>query len=204
MKKRLAGLVLLVCVFTLLGVACGSTQSTEADDFAVDTPAAEILAAVKASDWVVIEDSRVSSGEARMHAFYDACMRGEVGKVKIATYYTLDADRVSAELYAQEKDSYPRIFLTELTFDGTEYHVSTRYSIEAEPETVATYPNLVRMQGEAPTADALYDRYDRYVLADNAALTMAEIERAMFSSVAPLGEHKIGRWHMVYTNLIGN
>lgn len=200
MKKHLS---LLLCLLLALCLcACGGAESPRSDDFSVDVPAEEILAAVKEGGWVVTENSRVSAGEEIMHAFYDACMRGETGSVSIAEYYTLDPERVSAEIYAQEKDSYPRIFLTELSFDGKEYRVTTRWSVEAEPETDARYPYLLHFAGDAPVPYALYDRYDRYVLAENAELTMEKINRAMVSSVA-LPDGDTGRYNIVYTNFLG-
>lgn len=200
MKKYLFVLLCLLLAFGLC--ACGGAEYPRGDDFSVDQPADEILTSVKEGGWVVTENSRVSAGEEIMHAFYEACMRGESGSVSIAAYYTLDPERVSAELYAQEKDSYPRIFLTELLFDGKEYHVTTRWSVEAEPETDARYPYLLHLEGDAPVPYALYDRYDRYVLAENAELTMEKIERAMVSSVL-LPDGGTGRYDIVYSNLIG-
>ena len=200
MKKYLFVLLCLLLAFGLC--ACGGAEYPKSDDFSVDIPADEILTAVKDGGWVVTENSRVSTGEEIMHAFYDACMRGESGSVSIAAYYTLDPERVSAELYAQEKDSYPRIFLTELSFDGEEYRVVTRCSIEAEPETDARYPYLLHLEGDAPVPYALYDRYDRYVLAENAEVTMEKIDREILSSVL-LPDGGIGRYDIVYSNLIG-
>ena len=200
MKKYLFVWLCLLLAFGLC--ACNGAESPRSNDFSVDIPADEILTAVKEGGWVVTENSRMSAGEEIMHAFYDACMRGESGSVSIAEYYTLDPIRVSAELYAQEKDSYPRIFLTELSFDGEEYHVVTRWSVEAEPEIDARYPYLLHFAGDAPVPYALYDRYDRYVLAENAELTMEKIERAMVSSVL-LPDGDTGRYTIVYTNLIG-
>ena len=206
MKRRWFSLL---CVLNMMiALLCGCASETcgayGINDFSVDTPADEILAAVKEDGWVVTEDSRVSAGEETMRAFYAACMRGESGSVLIASYHTLDPEHVSAELYAQEKDSYPRIFLTELSFDGEKYRVVTRYSVEAEPETDSTYAHLVHLTGDAPTPYARFDRYDRYVLADNAEITMEAIDRAILSSTLVFGEEEVGRWKFVYTNLIGD
>ena len=141
----------------------------------------EGLALAKVAGVVVTEDGVCTAGKPVMEAFYSRTQEGEAAKILIAAYYTLDKERVSAELYNEEKDKYPQLFIELIEFDGSEYRVRVRKSDEIEPETDRTYDYLMHYSGEMPSA-ALHGYYDRYVLVNDDSVTWGEIEHGMLSS----------------------
>lgn len=150
--------------------------------FPVDMPAEEMLQKVKANDFVVFEGIDVVSGEETWQKFYEKTQQGEPAIVYLANYYTLDKDRVAEELYEQEKDEYPKIFLSSLYFDGKQYQITARPGYEEEAESSRIYPYLVRFEGEPSSPSATFSHYVYYVLVHDKEVTWAEIEYGMFSS----------------------
>ena len=86
--------------------------------------------------------------------------------VLCAHYYVLDKERMSAELYAEEKDKYPKLFFYLVEYDGTEYSVSAESTVEAL-DYEETFKYLLHFTGDAPSSTALFSSYDNYVLVDD-------------------------------------
>ncbi len=92
---------------------------------------------------------------------------------------------MSDELYEQEKDLYPQLFFYMLKFDGKKYSIDIRMSTSESSDGQDIYDCLNHYTGDAPTPDALYKRYDYYVLTDDPNVTWDEITRSMLDSSTP-------------------
>ena len=192
--KRSA-LILAVILVLLLFAACGSEPAvyTALEDIPEDYTVEQ----AKADGCVVHENGDISSGQEYWEQFLKDANRGKEASVRLANYYELgDPSRYGAEYYESIKDEYPKLFLTDLTYDGTQYTVR---SIEDGEEYVRTYRYLLRYEGEAETQYATYDSYIRYVLTNDETVTWEELRAGMLSSqFGAYIEHRT-----VYTDYIG-
>lgn len=197
MRKIAAVSAIILSLITMTSCA-GSNKKIE-DTFSTVCSADEALALAKSSGAVVFEFQGCTSGQDVWDAFYKDVSAGKAASVLCARYYTLDKEGVSEELYEQEKDQYPQLYFNLLKFDGKTYSVETRLSTEQKAESEETYAYLQHYTGDAPTKDALYEKYEYYVLTDDKDVTWDEISRSMFSSSSP----DFIRHCMVYDNYTG-
>ncbi len=209
MKKEIAILVFAISAFLLVSCA-GKDEGSEAAEnkpqtkqeletlFEKRCSADEALSLSKASDTVVFETRGCTSGKETWDAFYKAAAEGKPAAVLCAYYYVLDKERVSAELYEEEKDLYPQLFFYLLEYDGAKYSVSVRKSDEENLDRQESFPYLQHFTGEAPST-ALYTAYDNYVLVDDLTATWEGITKAWVSSQAAEGY----RCCSVYQDCIG-
>ncbi len=209
MKKGIAMFTFVLSA--LLAVSCagkaeenevtGKSQQTEQRPetlFETVCSADEALSLSKATETVVFETRGCTSGKESWEAFYKAAMEGKPATVLCAHYYVLDKERVSAELYEEEKDLYPQLFFYLLEYDGAKYSVSVRKSDEEYLDRQEIFPYLQHFTGEAPST-ALYTAYDNYVLVDDLTATWEGITKAWASSQADVGY----RCCPVYQDCIG-
>ena len=152
------------------------------EHFPVDMPAEEMLAKAKEKGFLVTEEFQITSGEEVWQDFFATTNQGTPAVIYLAHYYTLDKERMSEELYEQEKEEYPKIFLLRVSYDGKQYTVIDRPGTEEQPEMVRTYPYLVKFEGKPSSVSALFDRYEYYVLVHDKNVTWKELEWGMFSS----------------------
>ena len=210
MKKKSTLLTLILS--TALLISCGRKEGGNgmsevhaAGDQEIRTlfetvcSADEALASSKSSDAVVFEERGCTSGKEIWDSFYKTAMNGEPSSVLCAHYYTLDKERVSEELYEEEKDLYPMLFFYLLEYDGEKYTLSVRKSDEEKPEDQQTFPYLQHITGEAPST-ALYRTYDNYVLVDDLTASWEGITAAQYSSDSNV---KAYRNCPVYTDCLG-
>jgi len=141
----------------------------------------DALAWSKQNGVVVTEDAALTSGKEIMEKFYEDARNGIPSSVVIASYYTLDKERVSAELYEEEKDQYPKLFFRLAEYNGTQYIVYTRDCTKEEIETAEGYMHLLHLAGDMPL-QAKHKHYDNYVLTDEPDVTWEEIFRGIVSS----------------------
>lgn len=191
MKMRKIKALLLVLSALLILTSCagikdGSGKQADMDKiFNTVCSADEALALAKSSGVVVIEERGCTSGKEIWNDFYKKASEGKPASVLCAHYYILDKDYVSEELYEQEKDLYPRLFFYMLKFDGKKYSIDIRMSTSEKSDGQDIYDCLNHYTGDAPTSDALYERYDYYVLTDDPNVTWDEITRSMLDSSTP-------------------
>ena len=183
MKKIFA--LILVFSFALSLASCGENKSA---DGLFDTvcSADDALEKSKAADVVVFEDGRLTSGGEVWDSFYNDANDKKSASVLLAHYYTLDKEHVSAELYEEEKDNYPKLFFYSLEYDGEVFNVTTRESTADETEYRETFKYLLHFTGKAPST-ALFSNYDNYVLVDDPEATWEGIEAGLFSSQSDAG-----------------
>ena len=110
----------------------------------------------------------------------------------------MDEQNISEELYEQEKDEYPVLYFYLIEFDGHQYSIKTRDSKLADIETDETFKYLLHFTGKGPST-AIYEDYEYYILADDADLTLEQLEKSLFSS--QLTDHI--RHYFVYSNYSG-
>ncbi len=129
---------------------------------------------------VVFEDLHLTSGEEHWLNFLAETKKGKTATIRLAQYYTLEAQKehVSPELYEEIKEEYPRLFLVDLSYDGTKY---TTFYVEEDTEFRREYLYLNHYTGEARKG-AAYSRYDCYILVNDKLITYEDLEKAMVSS----------------------
>lgn len=153
-----------------------------ATNFPTTMSAEEMLQKAIAEDFVVMYEFDFLNGEEKWKEFYEATKKGNTATIHLAKYYTMDRVGVSEEYYEANKDEYPKIFLFTLCFDGESYTFTDRPGFMEEPETVSTYPYLVKLEGKPRSVNALFDRYEYYVLVHDESLRWSDIEHGLFSS----------------------
>lgn len=199
---RKTAVVLLALSMLMMMASCAGSAGTDKDIekvFSTVCSADEALALAKSSDVVVIEEQGCTSGQKVWDSFYKDISAGKAASVLVADYYTLDNVNMSEELYEQEKDQYPQLYFCLVKFDGKKYSIDTRLSTSSESEKQETYNCLQHYTGDAPTKDALYDRYEYYVLTDDPDVTWDEIMASMLDSSTP----EFIKHYTVYSNFFG-
>ncbi len=192
-------LIILALTFALLGCfACTKKPDTgataapaaEAGDalpsdlmalFNTPMSADEALAAAKEARVVVMESVKVTSGREVWNEFFERTEAGEKAAVLTAKYYTLDPERVDPALYAQEKDNYPVLYFTLITYDGDLFEYTVKDSKTAGTDSSGRYLFLKHYEGKLRQG-AAFDAYDRYELVNDENVTWEELEWGMFSS----------------------
>lgn len=150
------------------------------------------------SDLPVFERQGCTSGKDAWDKFYETVSKGTPAAVLCADYYTLDSEHMSAELYEEEKDKYPKLFFSLVEYDGTVYSVKVRESSVEALDYQQSFRYLLHFSGDAP-ATARYSGYDNYVLVDDPSATWESIMAAMVSSQSSAAI----RHHTVYRDYIG-
>jgi hypothetical protein len=132
-------------------------------------------------DGVVLHtDGEAVSGKEAFYAFSDSALKGKTASVRLGFYYTLDESRVTAEYYEENKDRYPVLYLSDLTFDGESYVVRR---FENGKELVREYKHMKYLPFYPKNVDANYERIEHYVLLnDDTVSSYDEIWRSLASS----------------------
>ncbi|MBP5186358.1 MAG: hypothetical protein J6040_04815 [Clostridiales bacterium] len=197
MRKTIA-VLLLICMLTALA-ACTKKKTDNSSEekakmeelFQKNCSADEALKLAKESDVVVMEDLVCISGKNVWDDFYKAVSGGNPASVLCATYYTIDKNHMSPELYEQEKDKYPCLYFTLVEYDGNVFKTKVRDSKSDTIEGEESYKYIQHFTGNPPPT-ALYSTYDYYVLLDEKAENWEEIEAGLFSSqYGAYRKHKI-------------
>lgn len=158
----------------------------------------DALELARKSGLPVFERQGCTSGNEVWDTFFRTVSKGDPASVLCAHYYILVKEQMSEELYAKEKDKYPKLFFYLVVYDGNEYSVKVRESTVEEPDYQESFKHLLHFTGDAPST-ALFSRYDNYVLVDDPSATWEKIESGMFSSVLGAGYKHC----TVYRNCLG-
>ena len=170
----------LLCAALCLS-SCTSTPS-EIDAYDVTQPPEQLLKEVKRDDFIVMEDSDVSVGQALWSDFYETTQAGKPASVKLATYYTLDHDNVSDEYLAEHGDEYPMIYLAELSFDGEVYTYRSLNGQDGVTGFTRTYEYLMRYEDIPKSESATFISCERYVLTHDNTITYDRLQYGLYSS----------------------
>ena len=188
LKSFLTGLL---CV-RLRGGSAGAPALIPLDEL----PADYSLEQAKADGCLITENGEVTSGQEAWEQFLQATAAGKKAALRMGDYYTLDESRCTPEYYAAAKGDYPMFFLSDLSYDGGQYTVT---SYEDGKKREDAYAYLRRFEGPAESPNASYQSYIRYIVTNHDTASWEEI---LFSSASSqLGAYI--PYVSVYTELIG-
>lgn len=172
--KKPAFWVVLLAIIASLIVAVGFLTDPKAEEIPRGVDLGEYsLTQAKADGCVVMEDGDVTHGQQIWQNFVSATKQGEEATVRYAHYHTVgDPSRYDSDYYEEIKDQYPMMFVHTLTFDG-QYYTDTWE--ENGEEVTRTYRYLRHFEGSPQSSTAQYERYDRYVLTNDADATWEEM-----------------------------
>ena len=193
-----ACIVVAVCFLTNPKSAKNPLKVPELNMIALEKlPADYSLEQAKKDGCVVMEDGDVTCGQEIWEEFYETTRNGKAAAVRYVHYYSLgDPERYDAETYENRKKNYPKLYVSDLTYDGVTYR--TRHFEEGK-EIVNEYPYLMRYEWTPDSPNAIYDYMIMYVVTDDNQVTWDEIYRAMLSSYMPT---YIPNFETVYTDYI--
>lgn len=137
------------------------------------------LQQAKEDGCVITENGDVTSGQEIWQDFVEAAEDGRSVSVQVAHYHTLDPKNCSEQYYEAYQEDYPVLYVFNLAYDDGSY--TLRWN-EGGREYVRTYKYLMRHTGEAPTTNATYDTYIRYVLTNDNTVTWEDLFQGMVSS----------------------
>ena len=146
-----------------------------------DTPmsADEALAAAKELGAVVNENGRITSGKKVWNEFFAKTEAGESAAVLIANYSTLDPERTDPETYEEEKDNYPVLYLSLVTYNGDIFEKTDRDCRTGEVDSSEKWLYLKHFTGSTQTETCTYDHY---VLVNEPDVTWEQLEHGMLSA----------------------
>ena len=166
----------LAVLLLLLLPACAGEPQTALEPL----PSGYTLEDAKDGGCVVFEDGDITSGQKLWSSFVSAAGKGRAAAVRLAYYYTLgEPSHYSPEYYEEIKDDYPKLFFSDLTFDGGTYTIRD-YSEDAP--AVKEYPYLVKYEGAPESPTATFSKYTYYVLVHDDTVTWDRLERGLYSS----------------------
>ena len=206
MKRIVTLLLLMVSVMPL--VSCSKDNMSDGSNptyrnimtlWGTVCSADEALELSRKTDTVVFERQGCTSGNEVWDSFYQTVMSGSPATALCAHYYILEKEHMSAELYEEEKDQYPKLFFYLVEYDGKEYSVKVRESNVETLDYQETFQYLLHFTGDAPSTTALYSAYDNYVLVDDPTATMEGIWAGLISSQFGAGY----KHFTVYQNYLG-
>lgn len=198
MKRPVQIAALLFSILLLPGCAAsgnggivgeGSTPETEEITFSPANAFDYVLGSAEetlkwAQEHPVAISGEHCSGHEVIEAFFDAANAGKPASVLCAKYYDIHPERMSAELYEEEKDQYPVLYFYLVEYDGKEYRVKTRESSGTELLGAETYPYFVHLTGEN-TAGALTRYTDEYDLVYDPDVTLDQLWMSIAESANP-------------------
>ncbi len=127
--------------------------------------AEDIYTDVLQKEWIVFNASEIICGIELWHEFYTKAMNGEPSSVKIANYYQ-DTE------YEFEKDKYPLISLTDISYDGSSYKILNCNGGE-DKYSENNYKYLIKYELE---------NQDAYILVNENSYTYKQLYDSLFSA----------------------
>ena len=132
---------------------------------------------------VVFEGVRCMSGKEVWNTFYDLVKEGGIASVLCAHYFTLEGVNMSTATYEAEKDTYPSLSFSLISYDGNEFRIRSRASNEETIESDVKYKYLLHFEGEN-SSKAQHKYYDEYYLVNDPSVTREQIRQSVYSSQA--------------------
>ena len=139
------------------------------------------LQRAKDDNCVVIEDSEMTSGHEVWSVFLDNVTGGKDCMVRIAHYYTLSEQGVSAEYYQANKDNYPYMHICDVYFTQG-FFLRYDYSDSTSPQ-ISTWLYLLFLDDIPSNAQARYTGALHFTLANDDSLTWSQINASQYSSL---------------------
>lgn len=130
-----------------------------------ELPADYSLEQAREDGCVVHVDGDIASGQEVWEEFLKASSAGKAAAVRLADLQTLgDPSHYNPDFYESVKDDYPLLFVSDLTFDGKAYTVS---SLEDGVRHERTFSYLKYFEDKVVRPDALYDSCTGYALVND-------------------------------------
>lgn len=177
MKQHMMLILVLSLLLLLTVTGCGQSDRPIPLE---ELPDNYSLEQAKEDGCVVHENGDVTYGGGLFEEFFRTAASGKTDQVRLAFYYTLDdSSGYDPEYYESVKNSYPCLYIQELSFDGEQYTI--RWYEDGE-EFIRNYSYIMKYEGPAESPDALYQSYIRYVLTNDEKVTWQELMHGMVSS----------------------
>lgn len=174
----------------ILGIRNGS-ESIILSYFAPLGVSEQDITFVKESGFAVMENGSIVSGSKYWEEFLALSEAGSPATVCIANVYRSEYYNMSNNLSVATLEDYPSMFLSKLSYDGSQYTVEPMhltdgefllYGIEGVDSPKASFKYLKHYSGTPGSSAALYTSYDKYVLVNDNSVTWEDIEKGLFSS----------------------
>ena len=182
---KLIAIIMAIVMMPLVFAGCSETGS-EYGNLPSYIPYSDLkedysLEDAKKDGCVVFEDLHLTAGEEQWLRFVDMTKKGEPASIRLANYYAPKAQKGqnSDEMNEEIKDEYPKLYFTDLIFDGKKF--STYFVEEDGKEYIGKYAYLNHYTGDARKG-ATFSRYDCYILVNDQDVTYNELEKAIYSS----------------------
>lgn len=166
------------CLCTLSLIACSKekTSTISLEDITEDYT----LEDAKADGMVVFEDNEITSGQEIWDDFVENSKKGKETSVMLAYYYTLgDASQYSESYYEKAKEEYPLLFVHELSYNGSTYHLE--YNEDGQNYQF-DYKYLKKYEEQPNYISADYTEFTRYILVNDDSITAEQIDKSLISS----------------------
>ena len=142
--------------------------------------------------FMVLKNGNIYYGDEIWQMFLTLTQFGYPTTIRIAHYYTMRG-RISESLYESTKDDYPKMYLSQLHYDGENYLISALHKVDGKylsyqiadvdgPEK--TYKYLMHYSEIPQNSDAGFNSCDKYVLVNDNSVTWEDIYKGMISSQA--------------------
>ena len=129
---------------------------------------------------VTMVNGDVVAGQEQWKEFVQSSQDGTPASIRYVTYFTVgDSRRMSEDLFREEWERYPTMYVHELTFDGNEYQVRW---LEGDTEYVQTWKYLMRYDTKPANEEATFQDCERYVLTDRNDVSWEGLMNGMYSA----------------------
>lgn len=183
MQKKIIPIVMIAILFLS---ACSNNYVQKGVD-SYDTKNLEQLSdnysieQAKSDKCLIMENGDVTSGQTVFDAFLSATTNKEKAIIRIVKYYTMgDQSQYSEELYEQEKDKFPQIYITDVVFENGIY-TTYFYENDGEGLITKTYKYMIKDEFTA-NPEAIFTTALYYVLVNDENITWDDIFNGMISS----------------------
>ena len=142
--------------------------------------------------FMVLKNANIYYGDEIWQMFLTMTQFGYPTTIRIAHYYTMRG-RISESLYESTKDDYPKMYLSQLYYDGEKYIVSALHKVDGKYECYQiqdvdgpekTYQYLMHYFEKPQNTEATFNFCEKYVLVNDNSITWEDIYKGMISSQA--------------------
>ncbi len=153
--------------------------------FPEDMAITDIYLNVKKGGWVVSHSGFIMAGDSLWREFYDKVSKGEPANVLIAKYTEFDPENKSPEYIERYEKEYPRLLLTEISYDGELFTQMTFNFREGELDSQARYKYIISYDGPpVGGGDPKYGHEEVYYLVNDSTVTYEQIVYSYFMANA--------------------
>ena len=194
--KSLIMAIMLIIVM-IIGCGCGKKELnmiTEKldklpEEIANNKVTEKDFEVVKNDGFVVLMNGNAVFGENLWKEFIDQINDGEKAAVKVAMWSTLSG-KASKEYVEQHKEEYPKLFLSQIAYDGEKYTISPLHKVDGRyvicevngfdsPEKSFRFLKHFTDDAIGSTRNAIANSAEHYVLTDDESLTLEKLNKVI-------------------------